>query len=183
MSTNVSDRHEAYIGVGSNLGNRRKQLELAVQSLREIGISRCSAIYETEPVGYLNQERFYNMVIELQTHLQPRALLHRLADIERHAHRDRKIRFGPRTLDLDILLYDNAYLCFRDLCVPHPRMWERAFVLVPLSDLVPARKGLGGATILELAQATNLKEEVRYVGHPICSEVTRVSQAEEFNPS
>ncbi|GMA57095.1 hypothetical protein GCM10025858_15980 [Alicyclobacillus sacchari] len=138
--------HDVYIGAGSNVGKRLFHLDAAVCGLRDIGeIVQCSPVYETDPVGYANQDKFLNMVVHLRTTAKPRELLEYLARLEQQARRERTIRFGPRTLDLDILLYDNDYYCVSDLQIPHPRMWERAFVIVPLADLTPDRLGLGGS--------------------------------------
>jgi 2-amino-4-hydroxy-6-hydroxymethyldihydropteridine diphosphokinase len=156
--------HVAYIGIGSNLGDRYQYLRDAVEALRQVGTVRCSAVYETEPVGYAEQPQFLNMVVELATELKPLPLLERLMEIEREHGRVRSIRYGPRTLDLDILLYDNDYICFRNLQVPHPRMWQRAFVLVPLADLVPDRRGLGGHSIKTMADRLLLGGGIRRVG-------------------
>lgn len=156
--------HDAYIGVGSNLGDRLGYLRFAADSIQELGSCRCSNVYETTPVGYAPQDDFLNMVICVKTVLGPRELLATLAEIEWRARRERPIRFGPRTLDLDILLYDDRYVCFADLCIPHVRMWGRSFVLVPLADLTPKRRGLGGYTIGEMASRSTREGEVRDVG-------------------
>lgn len=164
MHPSTQSLHDVFIGVGSNLGRRITHLDTAVQSLSALGICQCSAVYETAPVGYADQPDFLNMVVHLHTRLAPRALLTALHRVEEQAQRVRDIRFGPRTLDLDILLYDDTYACFADLQIPHPRMWERAFVLVPLAEFVPHRKGLGGKVIGTLAREISQKEEVHYVG-------------------
>ncbi|TDY46374.1 2-amino-4-hydroxy-6-hydroxymethyldihydropteridine diphosphokinase [Alicyclobacillus sacchari] len=157
--------HDVYIGAGSNVGKRLFHLDAAVCGLRDIGeIVQCSPVYETDPVGYANQDKFLNMVVHLRTTAKPRELLEYLARLEQQARRERTIRFGPRTLDLDILLYDNDYYCVSDLQIPHPRMWERAFVIVPLADLTPDRLGLGGIRVGQLAKSLQVGEEVRYVG-------------------
>ncbi len=156
--------HRAYIGIGSNIGDRCSYLQAAVGALNEFGSLRCSAVYETDPVGYREQPRFLNMVVELETELAPLPLLDQLMHIERDHGRERSIRFGPRTLDLDILLYDNDYICYRNLQIPHPRMWQRAFVLVPLAELVPDRRGLGGRSIKALADQLLREGGIRRVG-------------------
>lgn len=156
--------HDVFIGVGSNVGRRIAHLQQAITGLREIGVCDCSAVYETTPVGLESQPDFLNMVVHLQTRDSPRETLRRLQGIEERAHRERTIRFGPRTLDLDILLFDDIYHCVTDLQIPHARMWERAFALVPLADIVPNRRGLGGQRIGLMAQAVDQKEGVRYVG-------------------
>lgn len=163
MKTTTGE-HDVFIGVGSNVGRRIEYLNQAVTSLRVLGTCTCSAVYETAPVGFQNQPDFLNMVVSVQTSASPREVLQELQDTEKAAHRERNIRFGPRTLDLDILLYDDMYYCVTDLQIPHPRMWMRSFVLVPLADLMPQRRGLGGRQIGLLAQAASQKEEVHYVG-------------------
>lgn len=157
--------HDVFIGVGSNLGRRIVHLDQAVSSLSKLGAVACSGVYETAPVGYRDQPDFLNMVVRVRSRATPRETLAFLHDIESRALRTREIRYGPRTLDLDILFYDNTYYCVSDLQIPHPRMWERSFVLTPLADLVPDRLGLGGRSIAELANGLAKREEVRYVGH------------------
>ena len=132
--------HRAYLGLGSNQGDRMAYLQQALQQLAEqdsIRLLRCSSVYETAPVGFLDQPAFYNMVCEIETSLAPLQLLAVVLDVERQLKRTRTIRWGPRTIDIDILLYDQALIRQRDLMVPHPRMTERAFVLVPLAELIP----------------------------------------------
>lgn len=146
------------------MGGKRKHLETALDYLSKLGGVRCSSLYETSPVGYLHQDDFLNMVIELKTTLSPVSLLRSLLEIEQVCGRKRTIRFGPRTLDLDLLLYDNEYVCFRDLQVPHPRMWERAFVMVPLAELAPYRRGLGGQPVQTIADQVFREGEIRCVG-------------------
>jgi 2-amino-4-hydroxy-6-hydroxymethyldihydropteridine diphosphokinase len=157
--------HTAYVALGSNLGRREAFLKSAIDCLRALGSIRASSVYETDPVGYTEQPPFLNMVVELQTALRPLELLKQLLAIEQEHGRTRDIRFGPRTLDLDLLLYDDEYICFQSLQVPHPRMWERAFVLVPLAELVPNRRGLGGVSIKSLAEQVAREGEIRRVGH------------------
>lgn len=158
--------HRVFVGVGTNLGRRLNYLNIAVARLQELSAApiRSSAVYETEPVGVVEQPRFLNMVVELQVPDSPLALLRQLRSIEDDSGRKRTTRFGPRTLDLDVLLYDNRYVCFKNLQIPHPRMWERAFVMVPLSDLIPDRKALGGETVDHLAKTFLQGGDVRYVG-------------------
>lgn len=133
----------AFVGVGSNVGDREAHLARAragLASLPDTQLVGWSRVYETDPVGPVAQARFLNAAAELATTLGPRDLLAGLRGIEREAGRepgDRRVRWGPRTLDLDILLYDDLVLQEADLVVPHPRMHERAFVLRPLVDLDP----------------------------------------------
>jgi len=125
----------AYVGLGSNLGDREGTLLAAAERL---GPHRLSRIVETEPWGYIDQPRFLNAVAELETGLPPRGLLDRLLEIERGLGRVRNgPRYGPRTIDLDLLLYGDLVLAEPGLTVPHPRLAERLFVLEPLFELDP----------------------------------------------
>jgi 2-amino-4-hydroxy-6-hydroxymethyldihydropteridine diphosphokinase len=125
----------AYIGLGSNLGDREETIRRAVELL---GAARVSTLIETEPWGYADQPRFLNAVAELETDEPPRALLARLLEIERELGRTREgPRYGPRTIDLDLLLYGDDRLDEPGLGLPHPRLHERAFVLEPLAELAP----------------------------------------------
>lgn len=125
----------AFLGLGSNLGDRRAQLRSAVDSLP--GVTAVSGVYETDPVGGPDQGRFLNIVVEIDTELDPRALLGLCHRIESAAGRVRDVRWGPRTLDVDILWMDGITVDEPDLQIPHPRMWERRFVLAPLAELAP----------------------------------------------
>jgi 2-amino-4-hydroxy-6-hydroxymethyldihydropteridine diphosphokinase len=132
-------RRRAFIGLGSNLGDREAALRQGVAQLEAAGDVRAvSPLYETEPVGGpQDQGAFLNLVVELDTAATPRQLLARCQELEEAAHRVRTVRFGPRTLDADVLLVGDLVVDEPDLIVPHPRMWERRFVLQPLSDLAP----------------------------------------------
>ena len=129
----------AFVGLGSNLGDRLRFLRDAVDALRQTGdVAAVSPVYETEPVGGpADQGAFLNVVVELRTTDSPRRLLERCQSLERAAERVRGVRFGPRTLDADVLLVGEESVDDDDLVVPHPRMWERRFVLAPLADLAP----------------------------------------------
>jgi 2-amino-4-hydroxy-6-hydroxymethyldihydropteridine diphosphokinase len=142
-----------YIGLGSNLGDRVENLRQARERLELSGvrIRRASSIYETEPRGLLDQPWFLNQVIEAETTLFPRQLLARLLRIEREMGRVRITPSGPRTIDLDILLFGNAVVHAAGLEIPHPRMAERRFVLEPLAELAPdVRVPRGRRTVREL---------------------------------
>jgi 2-amino-4-hydroxy-6-hydroxymethyldihydropteridine diphosphokinase len=106
-----------------------------IKDMDEIKLTKVSNIYETEPVGYLEQGRFLNMAIKLLTKLAPLELLNKLQAVENLLMRTREIHWGPRTIDIDILMIDNLKMDTKELTVPHPRMLERAFVLVPLMEL------------------------------------------------
>lgn len=136
----TSEESEAYIALGANLGDREGTLSEALSRLDnhdQITVLRCSNVYETEPVGYLNQPQFLNMTAALRTTLAPEDLLEVMLAIETQLGRVRDIRYGPRTVDLDLLWVEGQRLDTAHLTLPHPRMLERAFVLVPLSDIVP----------------------------------------------
>jgi 2-amino-4-hydroxy-6-hydroxymethyldihydropteridine diphosphokinase len=132
-------RRRAFIGLGSNLGQREEALRRGVAQLAEAGdVTAVSPLYETEPVGGpAGQGPFLNVVVALTTSDSPRQLLTRCRALEEAAHRVRTVRFGPRTLDADVLLVGDLRVDEADLVVPHPRMWERRFVLQPLADLAP----------------------------------------------
>lgn len=125
----------AFLGLGSNLGDRRAHLRAAVASLSDV--VAVSDVYETDPVGGPEQGRFLNLVVELDTDLDPHALLGVCHRIESAAGRVRDVRWGPRTLDVDILWIEGVTVDTPDLQVPHPRMNERRFVLEPLAELAP----------------------------------------------
>jgi 2-amino-4-hydroxy-6-hydroxymethyldihydropteridine diphosphokinase len=129
-----------YLGIGSNLGNRAQNIQRATQILSDhtgIKLLRKSALRETEPQGNPNQPRFLNGVLEIETSLEPVELLSVLQQIERQLGRDHKHRPDPRTIDLDILFYGSRVCNVGGLVIPHPRLWERRFVLDPLNDLIP----------------------------------------------
>jgi 2-amino-4-hydroxy-6-hydroxymethyldihydropteridine diphosphokinase len=129
----------AFIGLGSNLGDRRAHLRAAVEGLEAGGdVVAVSPLYETAPVGGPpDQDHFLNLVVELDTAETPRALLERGQALEAAAQRVRRERWGPRTLDADVLWVDGEEVDEPDLTVPHPRLWERRFVVAPLADLAP----------------------------------------------
>lgn len=150
--------HLAYLGLGSNLGDRTANLERAREALRENGtIVRTSALYRTKPWGRRDQPDFFNAVVLLETRLSPHELLDALRAIERRLGRVPTERWGPRAIDLDLLLFDDLSLSEPNLSLPHERLAERAFVLVPLAELddrfAPMRDALGSS---ELAGVTRL---------------------------
>jgi len=134
-----------YIALGTNIGEREDNLLQALQLLPESGvhIRRVSSIYETEPVDYLDQEWFLNMVLEAQTELDALDLLNALRVIEARMGSRKAFAKGPRKIDLDILLYGNETIDTPELQVPHPRMLERKFVLIPLAEIAPALRHPG----------------------------------------
>jgi len=130
----------AYLALGSNLGDRLAHLQLAVDALAGtpgVRVDALSRVYETAPVGGPPQDAYLNAVVAIETDLDPHELLRRCQEIEQLAARERSERWGPRTLDVDVLLIDGTRLDTEDLTVPHPRMWERGFVLAPLRDVAP----------------------------------------------
>jgi 2-amino-4-hydroxy-6-hydroxymethyldihydropteridine diphosphokinase len=157
----------AYIGMGANLaswaGAPEATLAAAALRLESLGpVTRRSSLYSTEPVGFAAQPRFVNAVVALETELEPEGLLKRLLDLEREFGRDRAAGFanGPRTLDLDILLFDDLKISAPGLEIPHPRLAERTFVLVPLGEIAPqlvdARSGRSVSQLLH-----DLKKKMR----------------------
>lgn len=134
----------AYIALGSNIGRREEYLKKAVSLLHQhpsVEVTDISSIYETDPVGYTDQDLFLNMAAAVKTSLSPFELLDLTQRIEKELGRKRDIRWGPRTADLDILLYNRENIETEQLTVPHPRMHERMFVLVPLLEIYPDFEG------------------------------------------
>lgn len=130
--------NKIYLGLGSNVGESRKNIETALGLLdRNVKILKKSSYYETEPVGYKDQPWFLNMVIEAETELNPFELLKFTQSIEKDMKRIKTILNGPRNIDVDILIYDNLKLESENLNIPHPRMQERCFVMIPLLEIAP----------------------------------------------
>ncbi|MCY7783544.1 MULTISPECIES: 2-amino-4-hydroxy-6-hydroxymethyldihydropteridine diphosphokinase [unclassified Bacillus (in: firmicutes)] len=130
----------AYIALGSNIGDRETYLRQAVALLHQhdaVMVTQVSSIYETDPVGYEDQDEFLNMAVEIKTSLNPFELLELTQHIENELGRTREVRWGPRTADLDILLFNRENIETEQLIVPHPRMYERMFVLAPLAEICP----------------------------------------------
>jgi 2-amino-4-hydroxy-6-hydroxymethyldihydropteridine diphosphokinase len=145
------------------MGNREENLLDAVAELSNLPqtrVAKLSDIYETEPVGYVQQDRFLNMAVALETRLEPFTLLKDLQGIEKALKRERKIHWGPRTIDIDILLYDSVSINCESLEIPHPRMFERAFVLIPLRDIYPY-KDIKGNNIDNLIEQCGDKNGIR----------------------
>ena len=131
-------RKLAYLGIGGNIGNTKANIEESIallESSQEIEVTSVSSFYETEPVGYEDQDWFLNVVVEISTTLEPLELLKYCQYIENELKRVRVIRWGPRTIDVDILLYEDFTSDSEILTVPHPRMTERAFAIVPLYEI------------------------------------------------
>jgi 2-amino-4-hydroxy-6-hydroxymethyldihydropteridine diphosphokinase len=145
-----------YIGIGSNLGDRKHNCLKAIELLGENGIvvKKRSSMYETKPWGIEDQPRFINMAVETETDIEPQRLLRILKDIEKQLGRTETQRWGPRIIDLDILLYGSLVLKENGLEIPHPLMHERDFVLKPLSEIAPeVRHPVIGKTVKELMES------------------------------
>ncbi len=146
-------RHPAYVGLGSNLGDRFTNLSAALDGLdRRCGrLTAVSGAYETDPVGLIDQPRFLNAVCAFEAALDPRELLDAILKIETDQGRVRTVKNGPRTIDLDLLFYEDRVIDEPGLEVPHPRIAERAFVLVPLAEIAPdAVHPVSGLTVREM---------------------------------
>ncbi|MGM1050464.1 MAG: 2-amino-4-hydroxy-6-hydroxymethyldihydropteridine diphosphokinase [Bacillota bacterium] len=153
-SHTTSETSEAYIALGANLGDREATLMEALELLDSqpgITVLRCSNLYETEPVGYVDQPMFLNMTATVATSLEPHSFLAVMQQIEQRLGRVRHIHNGPRTVDLDLLWMDGKRLDTPDLILPHPRMHERAFVLMPLADITPKDEPSGLFTTVKTA--------------------------------
>lgn len=152
----------AYLSLGSNVGNRGVHLAGAVLLVSQGDHYRLSKVYETQPVGGVAQDDFWNMVVELETDATPRALLERARCAEEAAHRTREVRWGPRTLDVDVLLVGEETSNDPEILLPHPRLYERAFVLVPLRELAPElvseeQLAAGAGRVVELGTLESLR--------------------------
>lgn len=164
-----------YIGIGSNLGKRKNNCLQAIESLREKGLNiiRQSSMYETEPWGLKDQPKFINMAVEAETGLSPRKLLEVLKQIESDMGRSHTEKWGPRIIDLDILLYDDLNIAGDNLVIPHPLMHERDFVLEPLSEIAPdivhpvLQKRIKEIFIKRRSSSEDLKILIFGVGNPL----------------
>ena len=152
-----------YLGLGSNLGDRVQNICGALQRLTvKVQLDRISSLYETEPVGLVDQPWFLNLVCGGDTDLSPRALLRLAKAIEREMGRKRTVRFGPRLIDIDILFYDDLVISTPELEIPHPRLHERGFTLIPLDEIAPDLvHPLLGTTIRELRNTAPSLQTVR----------------------
>jgi 2-amino-4-hydroxy-6-hydroxymethyldihydropteridine diphosphokinase len=160
----TSSHTTAYLGLGSNLGERESNLAAAVTRIERIAgteVVKQSQVYESKPWGKSDQPDFLNMVIEVTTRLEPHQLLRHLLHIEKELGRDREReeRWGPRTIDIDLLLFGDRTLRTASLQVPHPRMWERHFVLKPLADLAPLMVSPDGVPIARLLEEPKVREQ------------------------
>jgi len=158
-------RRQAFLGLGSNMGDRRKYLQEAIAWLRTAeGLSflRQSRVYETDPIGIVDQPRFLNMVVEVEIgeEMGARELLALVKQIEADVGRTKRERWGPREIDIDILVIGAEQVKEDDFEVPHPRMWERAFVIVPLAELVPDLRAPAGETAAQLAERLRQEQKI-----------------------
>jgi 2-amino-4-hydroxy-6-hydroxymethyldihydropteridine diphosphokinase len=147
----------AYLALGTNIGDRDGHLRQAVARLRAapgVNFLCASRVYETEPMGVTDQPRFLNMVVEIEvgSSVSARDLLRLAKQIEGEVGRTKPERWGPREIDIDVLLVGDEQIKEEDFELPHPRMWERAFVMVPLAELAPELKAPSGETAAELAE-------------------------------
>ena len=132
------DEHTVYLALGSNVGNRAANLKAAIAALPpQMEVKAKSRVYETPPWGYTNQEKFLNQVVKARTYLEPEPLLKHLKRLEVALGRVPTFQYGPRLIDIDILLYEDLVFDSADLKIPHPHMHERGFVLLPLMDIAP----------------------------------------------
>lgn len=154
----------AYLSLGSNIGDRARNIAGAIDCLRKrgVGVVRQSSLYETEPVDFLDQDWFLNSVAEIETELGAEELMRLLLAVERSMGRERRIPKGPRSIDIDVLLYGDDIVRSPELKIPHPRMTERRFVLAPLAEIAPdVRHPVFQKTIAELLALTPDQSEVR----------------------
>ena len=163
VSVSISrKKHTAYLGLGSNIGDRESYLDMAIDELNKdkyTKVTRVSDFIETEPYGGVEQDDFLNGCLKLRTLLYPYELLAELNRIEKEAGRERIIHWGPRTLDLDIIFYDDLVLEEADLCIPHVEMHKRKFVLEPLGEIAPyKRHPISGKRVCEMLVELNEKE-------------------------
>ena len=131
---------KAYLSLGSNIGDKKAYLDSAIESLdahNKVQVVKVSSYYKTEPIGYTHQDWFLNVVIAVETDLNPHDLLDCSNTIERRLSRKRSIPWGPRTIDIDMLLYEDLIIDDVRLTLPHPRMLQRAFVIIPLQEIAP----------------------------------------------
>lgn len=159
-----------FIALGSNLGDRAAHVCNALRELEERGdvhVVTSSGLYETEPVGGPpDQPRYLNAVAEIATELPPHELLEWLQEIERRHDRERNVRNGPRTLDLDLLLYRDQIVDEPDLCVPHPRMWSRDFVMKPLAEICDLGRLVAARRLRDRSHTPSIHHVPRYSGRP-----------------
>jgi 2-amino-4-hydroxy-6-hydroxymethyldihydropteridine diphosphokinase len=168
LAEHVEER--AYLALGGNMGDREAYLRKALYQLdvhTHIRLERCSPVYETAPVGLTDQAAFLNMAAAVSTDLDPAELLAALHQIEQRLGRERVIRWGPRTIDLDILLYGMHHIQTPNLEIPHPRMGERLFVLIPLNDIYMEETVPGIGDLADRLQSLEDHDDVKWWGRPL----------------
>lgn len=154
---------KAYLSLGSNIGNRSEFLSKAIKELsfnKKITVKKISSVYETAPVGFLDQDNFLNIAIEIKTSLDPWELMEYNQKIEEKLQRIKKIHWGPRTIDIDIISYDNKNIESDTLNIPHKEALNRFFVLVPLGEIVDSDFALKGHKIKEILRKNPPKENI-----------------------
>ena len=160
------DRVDVFIGLGANLGEAERTVRAAITALGELPETErvaASSLYRTAPVGYLDQPDFINAVVWLRTALSAEALLHAIQALELQAGRERSFQDAPRTLDLDVLLYGQQQMDTPNLSVPHPRMHQRGFVLIPLAEIAPDLSIPGQGAVQHLIAALPETEKLQGV--------------------
>ena len=154
-----------YLGLGSNIEPKEEHIRQAVCQLKNhsrITFKKASSLYLTEPVGYKEQDWFLNAVVSCDTGLEPLELLQELKQMEALLMRERTVRFGPRTIDIDLLLYGEEEISLPELVVPHPRGFQRAFVLVPLAEIAGEEPIFRGKTARDLLAELGQEEKVEW---------------------
>jgi 2-amino-4-hydroxy-6-hydroxymethyldihydropteridine diphosphokinase len=159
-----------FLGLGTNIGDREGNLREAIARLKAapgVNFLRQSRVYQTDPLGVTDQPEFLNMVVEVEVadSMSARDLLALLKQIENQVGRKQRERWGPREIDIDVLLFGDARIVEEDFEVPHPRMWERAFVMAPLAELEPDMKTPTGETVAEAAERLNREQRVHASVH------------------
>ena len=162
---------KVYLGLGSNLGERQHNLSRAVELLSpQVHVERISSLYETEPVGYLEQPRFLNAVLRATTPLSPLELLAQAKEVEKKLGRIHSFRNGPRPIDIDILFYGKKIINSPELTIPHPRLEERTFMLIPLAEIAPnLAHPVSGMTVREMLKRAGGLAGVKKWNQEVCN--------------
>lgn len=160
------DKERVFVGLGSNMGDKAGNIKQALKILGEvpgIKVAAVASLYRSAPVGFTEQDWFLNTAAEIKTYLEPAELLSEMLAIEDKLGRKRTIRWGPRVVDLDLLLYGRREISGPGLVLPHPRMLERAFVMVPLADLAPDLVLTNGQLVIEFAGVLKQQQEIEKI--------------------
>lgn len=170
-----------HVGIGGNIGDVEKNISEAIKKIALLPgtkVAKVSSLYKTKPVGFKNQPFFINGALELETNQDPQAFLNALHEIEFNLGRNRSIKWGPRTIDLDILLFGEKIFDSPNFHVPHPRMHERAFVLIPLNEIAPtAIHVVFGKSIHRLLSEINAPHGVELWKNSLCADTDMVVSA------